>query len=795
MSENRSVGVFKYNADQNKFIVTTSNSEGQEITVKEIPIGGGGGASALEELTDVAIVDKTDGQGLFWNEEQQKWINKDVEKITMIPASKDTLGGVIIGDGINVDSDGKISVNGGGASYELPAATAEKLGGIKVGDGLTITSDGTLSVHGSETPITIDKVLDKTSENAIANKPVAEKFEQIDKAIEDIVPYELPKASAETLGGVKIGQGIAIDANGVISVTGGGSVTVDTELDKTSSNPIANKPVAEKFEAVDKILEELTPYTLPIASAEVLGGVMIGDNITISEDGKISAPAPTPEYDLPIASAEMLGGIKIGEGLNITEEGILSANGGSGGGGSFKEVTKAYYDSLSDEEKKNGTVYFINDWTPDIGGDLQPATTETLGGIIVGDNLEITKEGILNAVAAPCDLPIASNEVLGGIKVGQNLTIDENGVLSAEAGGASSATDVTYDDTITQIGVNNVQAAIEYLKAHSGSGGGGSTSSASLEYTNLLEKGLYQSSTTPYELTDKITNYDLIQIVGSYYSSDGIQQFTCAYWSPTDLFTYKSTTSGESTWGFVLNIGGIDRRIIYSFEEGETVDKIILAKTQTMALNSVWGINIKTTHYPIITKSEFETLTVEEINNMGVFGIRTGYNIQYIDGTHYEEIYELIPTLTSNEGENGIASCPLSSPLYNGKNSSTVSYAWHAFTEDNSQYLQYYGENQSGAWCRYDFNSAIRLKSMSAKIGHYNSSNSFNYYLQYLKIGTEDEWVTVGEGIHTGATSVVEHELDNFVTTTAIRFYSTTTKTSGTNIFLYQLQAYGNTRA
>ena len=193
---------------------------------------------------------------------------------------------------------------------------------------------------------------------------IRDRINQVDKKIEGIVPYELPKASAETLGGVKIGQGVSIDANGVISVTGGGSVTVDTELDKTSNNPIANKSVTEKFETVDRAIEELTPYTLPIASAEVLGGVKIGDNITISEDGKISAPAPTPEYNLPIASAEVLGGIKIGEGLNITEEGILSANGG--GGCSFKEVTKAYYDSLSDEEKKNGTVYFIKDWVPNI---------------------------------------------------------------------------------------------------------------------------------------------------------------------------------------------------------------------------------------------------------------------------------------------------------------------------------------------------------------------------------------------------------------------------------------------
>ena len=141
---------------------------------------------------------------------------------------------------------------------------------------------------------------------------------------------------------------------------------IDTELDKTSNNPIANKSVAEKFEVVDRTIEKLTPYTLPIASTETLGGVKIGNNITISEDGKISAPAPTPGYNLPVASNEVLGGIKIGEGLNITEDGILSANGGSGGGGNFKEVTKAYYDSLSDEKKKNGTVYFIKDWVPNI---------------------------------------------------------------------------------------------------------------------------------------------------------------------------------------------------------------------------------------------------------------------------------------------------------------------------------------------------------------------------------------------------------------------------------------------
>ena len=59
---------------------------------------------------------------------------------------------------------------------------------------------------------------------------------------------------------------------------------------------------------------------------------------------------------------------------------------------------------------------------------LQPATSETLGGIKVGDKLSFTNN-VLN-------LPVASTSALGGIKVGSNLTINETGVLNA--------TDTTY---------------------------------------------------------------------------------------------------------------------------------------------------------------------------------------------------------------------------------------------------------------------------------------------------------------------------------------------------------------
>ena len=48
------------------------------------------------------------------------------------------------------------------------------------------------------------------------------------------------------------GSGIGI-TNNVISVTGGSSVTVDTELDDTSENPVQNKVIYQKFDEVEEV--------------------------------------------------------------------------------------------------------------------------------------------------------------------------------------------------------------------------------------------------------------------------------------------------------------------------------------------------------------------------------------------------------------------------------------------------------------------------------------------------------------------------------------------------------------
>lgn len=68
---------------------------------------------------------------------------------------------------------------------------------------------------------------------------------------------------------------------------------------------------------------------------------------------------------------------------------------------------------------------------------LPIASTTTLGGIKVGNNLTIDSDGVLSAHDS-YSLPTASGSVLGGIKVGENLVIDGNGVLSAVASGDGS---------------------------------------------------------------------------------------------------------------------------------------------------------------------------------------------------------------------------------------------------------------------------------------------------------------------------------------------------------------------
>lgn len=66
-------------------------------------------------------------------------------------------------------------------------------------------------------------------------------------------------------------------------------------------------------------------YKLPTATNEILGGVKVGEGLTIDENGRLNGTKP---YSLPTASNLVLGGVKVGKGLSIDENGVLSTVGG-----------------------------------------------------------------------------------------------------------------------------------------------------------------------------------------------------------------------------------------------------------------------------------------------------------------------------------------------------------------------------------------------------------------------------------------------------------------------------------
>lgn len=59
---------------------------------------------------------------------------------------------------------------------------------------------------------------------------------------------------------------------------------------------------------------------IPVASSSVLGGVKVGDGLSITSDGALSANVK----NIPTATSSVLGGIKVGSGLSITTAGVLS---------------------------------------------------------------------------------------------------------------------------------------------------------------------------------------------------------------------------------------------------------------------------------------------------------------------------------------------------------------------------------------------------------------------------------------------------------------------------------------
>lgn len=87
----------------------------------------------------------------------------------------------------------------------------------------------------------------------------------VDNSVDAIPAYQLPAATSGKIGGVKPGTGLAVAADGTISVTG------DATVNSVEWAAVKNAPKASKT---------------------AVGLVKVGDNITVTPDGTITVAAP-----------------------------------------------------------------------------------------------------------------------------------------------------------------------------------------------------------------------------------------------------------------------------------------------------------------------------------------------------------------------------------------------------------------------------------------------------------------------------------------------------------------------
>lgn len=127
-----------------------------------------------------SILDNTTASFTTADETKLDGIEAHANNYSLPKATDDSLGGIIVGDGLSIDSNGVLSADGG-EHYELPPATTTTLGGVIVGDGLSVTEEGVISSDAE--PIEVDDHFDDESTNPVQNRVLTPVLEALSREI------------------------------------------------------------------------------------------------------------------------------------------------------------------------------------------------------------------------------------------------------------------------------------------------------------------------------------------------------------------------------------------------------------------------------------------------------------------------------------------------------------------------------------------------------------------------------------------------------------------------------------
>lgn len=201
---------------------------------------------------------------------------------------------------------------------------------------------------------------------------------------------------------------------------------------------------------------------VPYPAADKLGGVLMNNAppdqyvAGIQADGSMlyrPLPAAGTDYTLPTASATVLGGVKVGAGLAVDASGVLSTSGTATAylplaGGTMTGMVSFTGSGTTPMRFGTAAANYNLTLLPSEGGVQWRFDTLPLF-IMSKTELQAHKPLVLHAdptaafhaatkqyvdsMSSTYTLPIASASRLGGVKIGAGLTIDATGVLAANA--------------------------------------------------------------------------------------------------------------------------------------------------------------------------------------------------------------------------------------------------------------------------------------------------------------------------------------------------------------------------
>ena len=302
---------------------------------------------------------------------------------------------------------GKWVPNTGGETYELPIASATELGGIKIGEGLEISEDGTLSVVGGAGSGTGGNYNegDGIKFKQETGKPLYRVLEYIEATGTQRIDTDILLTGTSHVVDITY-QFTDVSVDNYLYTVGG---IFDTGgqvygILKTTVQELCSG-VGQGGQAYNYVA--VSPPTEKTSDTYFVNSTSFGSTLTGSKDHQIPILNDTISFFGFIRNTytNYLGKAKL-YGCTVKCDDVIKANFipvmriSDNVSGLYDTVSKKFFTDTYNETPfvtGNPTEEVISDYITTIN--VKPATTTDIGGVIVGDGLSITEDGVLSTTS------------------------------------------------------------------------------------------------------------------------------------------------------------------------------------------------------------------------------------------------------------------------------------------------------------------------------------------------------------------------------------------------------------